>query len=331
MIAAPASIFAQPRPKEIRRSFQIMSAPRDQARTLTDFSQHPPQHNILTGVGWMLVSVLIYGTMNAVSKSLLIEIPVLELVFFRSLFALVPLIPGIRAEGYRAFVSHRPRLQAVRAISGFAALVCFFFAIGHLPLADAVTLGFADAFWINGLSGPLLGEWARGRDWGLVALGFCGVLVILRPGFDVIQPAALAAIGGSLCYAISMITVRKLSTIDTRTVTVLSFTGFSLLMSGATLPWIWVTPTAGAWPVLVAVGLLGGLAQIALIRGFSLAPPPLVAPLGYLSLPLGAFLGYFMWQEIPRPHFFLGALMIIGAGTGLVVQKPLPQPGKPSD
>ncbi len=295
-----------------------MSAPPVRDRIDRDRSGPPVPRDTMAGIGWMLVSVLIYGTMNAVSKSLLSELPVLELVFFRSLFALATLVPGIRTEGYRAFTSHRPRLQAVRAISGFAALVCFFFAIGHLPLADAVALGFADAFWINGLSGPFLGEWARGRDWGLVAMGFCGVLVILRPGLDVIQPAALIAIAGSLCYAISMIAVRKLSAVDTRTVTVLSFTLFSLLMSGAALPWLWVSPSLQAWPVLVAVGLLGGVGQIALIRGFSLAPPPLVAPLGYLSLPLGAGLGFVFWGERPDLFLLIGAGLIVASGLLLI-------------
>jgi uncharacterized membrane protein len=204
----------------------------------------------------MLLAVVLYGFMDALIKIAAGRYPVIEIVFFRSLFALLPLaLLVMRGGGWRSLATRQPRLQALRAVVGFTSLVCFFDAFALLPLADVVAIGFAAPMFITALSVPLLGEQVGWRRWTAVLVGFLGVLIMVRPGSGLVELGALVALAGTLSYAVSIIIIRRLSTTDSSAPTVASFTLLSVVGAGAVLPFYWVAPTPEDWVLLVATRL----------------------------------------------------------------------------
>jgi drug/metabolite transporter (DMT)-like permease len=274
------------------------------------------------GIGFMLLAVTLYGFMDALIKYQAARYPVVEVMFFRSLFALVPLAWLVRrGGGLSSLRTRQPRLQAVRAIIGFVSLICFIEAFALMPLADVVAIGFAAPLFITALSVPLLGEHVGWRRWSAVLVGFAGVLIMVRPGSGLLGVAAFVALLGTLTYALSIITIRRLSATDGNAPTVASFTVFAVLATGAVLPFYWVTPVGTDWIMLVAIGLLGGAAQIAFTHAFSLAPPVIVAPFDYANMLLATMLGYLIWGDVPTAAVLAGAVLVIASGLYIVYRE----------
>jgi drug/metabolite transporter (DMT)-like permease len=274
------------------------------------------------GIGFMLLAVTLYGFMDALIKYQAARYPVVEVMFFRSLLALVPLAWLVRRGGGLASLRTRqPKLQAVRAIIGFVSLICFIEAFSLMPLADVVAIGFAAPLFITALSVPLLGEQVGWRRWSAVLVGFLGVLIMVRPGSGLLGIAAVVALLGTLTYALSIITIRRLSATDGNAPTVASFTVFAVLATGAVLPFYWATPAAGDWIMLVAIGLLGGAAQIAFTHAFSLAPPVIIAPFDYANMLLATMLGYLIWGDVPTATILAGAVLVIASGLYIVYRE----------
>ena len=273
------------------------------------------------GIGFMLLAVTLYGFMDALIKYQAARYPVVEVMFFRSLFALVPLAWLVRRGGLSSLRTRQPRLQAVRAIIGFISLICFIEAFALMPLADVVAIGFAAPLFITALSVPLLGEQVGWRRWSAVLVGFLGVLIMVRPGSGLLGIGAVVALLGTLTYALSIITIRRLSATDGNAPTVASFTVFAVVATGAVLPFFWVTPATGDWVMLVAIGLLGGAAQIAFTHAFSLAPPVIVAPFDYANMLLATMLGYLIWGDVPTATILAGAVLVIASGLYIVYRE----------
>ena len=218
-----------------------------------------PGRQTLAGIGSMVLAVGLFAVMDAIVKWLAETFPLIELIFFRSTFALVPLaIMMARSGGVRLLRVTRPGLHLLRSSVGLVSMYLYFVAYKLLPLADAFALGFAAPLFMTALSVPLLREKVGPRRWMAVAVGFSGVLVMLRPGGELFQLAALVPIAGAFTYALAMVIIRNLSRHDGTIAIVFYFTMFSLLVSGCTLPWIWVAPQGIQWVWLGVMGLLGG-------------------------------------------------------------------------
>jgi len=270
----------------------------------------------------MLLAVLLYGCMDALIKFQSARYPVVEVMFFRSLFALIPLGWLIRrGGGWTALRTRQPRLQAVRALVGFVSLYCFIESFALMPLADVVAIGFAAPLFITALSVPLLGEPVGWRRWSAVLVGFLGVLIMVRPGSGMLGFAAAVALLGTLTYALSIIIIRRLSATDGNAPTVASFTIFAVLATGMVLPFSWVTPAGADWIMLVTLGLLGGAGQIAFTHAFRLAPPVIVAPFDYANMLLATGLGYLVWGDVPTATILAGAMLVIASGLYIVYRE----------
>ncbi|HEV2676005.1 MAG TPA: DMT family transporter [Aliidongia sp.] len=279
-------------------------------------------HQNGAGIASMLLAVLLYGVMDALIKYQAERYPVIEVVFFRSLFALLPLgVLILRGGGWKALATRQPRLQAARAVIGFVSVVCFFEAFALMPLADVVAIGFAAPLFITALSVPLLGEQVGWRRWSAVLAGFAGVLIMVRPGSSLFGAAAGIALLATLSYALSIITIRRLSATDGNAPTVASFTCLSVLISGLVLPFYWVMPTPADWLMLIAAGVLGGAGQIAFTRAFALAPPVIVAPFDYANMLLATVLGFLVWGDVPTLPVFVGAAIVIASGLYIVYRE----------
>ena len=277
---------------------------------------HERIDNTPLGIGSMLASVLFFSLMNVLAKLLMDRFPVTEVMFFRSLFALIPVCLSIHlGKGFAATLYTRhPWGHMGRSLIGLTTMVAMFWSFHLLPLGDAIALNFAAPLFLTALSVPLLSEKVGIHRWTAVLVGFAGVLIIVRPSGDVLNLGAIIALAGALTNALAMIAIRQLSRTEPPDTIVFYFTLLTTVLLGLTLPFSWVTPDPMDWLLLVATGLLGGCGQLMLTRAYSLAPAAVVAPLNYTSLLLAVGFGWLMWGEVPTGTMVIGAAVVMASG-----------------
>jgi drug/metabolite transporter (DMT)-like permease len=270
---------------------------------------------MLRGILYMLAAVLVFAFMDALVKLAAEEHPTGQIIFFRNLFAFIPLYFFIRRAGGVSVLRTRHVAQhVVRSAAGIASMAATFLAFALMPLADVVAIGLSAPIFLTALSVPMLGEQVGWRRWSAVGLGFLGILVITRPGTGVFGFSALIPLGSAALYALAMVQIRKVATREPAATMVFYFTLSATLIGAASLPWQWVTPRPLMLICLIAIGLLGGLAQMALTQAYRLAPVSLVAPFEYVSLPFAALFGYAIWGQVPDRFVWLGAGIVIASG-----------------
>jgi drug/metabolite transporter (DMT)-like permease len=263
----------------------------------------------------MLLQAFLFSAMDALVKLATVRHPTGQIIFFRNLFALVPLYFFIRqAGGLGILRTQRLGQHILRSLGGIASMFCLFLAYAYMPLADAMAIATAGPIFLTALSVPLLGEHVGWRRWAAVFAGFIGILIITRPGSGVFGVAALLPLAGAFFYALAMVQIRKLSTSEPPARIVFYFTIAAVVLGGASLPWQWVTPTPLSLVYLVGIGLVGGFAQMAMTHAFRLAPVAVVAPFDYTALIFATGFGYAIWGQIPDRFVWAGAAIVIASG-----------------
>ncbi|MDJ0894894.1 MAG: DMT family transporter [Alphaproteobacteria bacterium] len=280
------------------------------------------------GIAFMVLSVALFATMDALVKWLGPHYPTMQLVFFRSVFAFVPIAAMLwwsaRRHGTGLATMLRvsnPVGHVLRAAVGLASIYCFFQAFTLMPIADVVAISFAAPLFITALSVPLLGEKVGWRRWSAVLVGFAGVLIMVSPTSGVIQPAALFALGAALFYSVAIIVVRWLSRTDGSAAIVFYFTLAATLVSAACLPFSWVPPRSEDLLLLCAIGLVGGCAQICLTIAFRAAPVAVVAPFEYTAMLWAVGLGWVIWAEVPQDNIWTGAAIVVASGLFILFRE----------
>lgn len=270
---------------------------------------------ILAGIGFMMLGVLLFTGMDAIVKHVADHVPIGQIVFFRNLFAFIPVAIMVhRAGGVRVLKTGNLKGHLTRALFGISAMTCFFLSYKLLPLGEAIALGMSAPLLMTALSVPFLGEKVGPRRWAAVAVGFVGVLAMTRPGVGVFDPAALVPLAAALFYAAAMISIRKLSRSENNVAMVFYFTLFATAISAASLPFAAVWPTGPELAWLIGIGIIGGSAQFMITQAFRLAPVSILAPFDYLALVYAMGLGYVFWNEIPDRYILLGAAIVVASG-----------------
>ena len=277
-----------------------------------------PQAGPRAAIGWMLAATLLFAGMNAAAKALGTGYSALQLIFFRNLFALLPLaVALIRRNGSVAHLhTRRPLGHALRAVAGLASLACFFYAYARLPLAIVSAISFAAPFCVATLSRPLLGEPVGRRRLAGIVIGFVGILVIVRPTAR-LELAVAAAIAATLLYALVMIFMRQLNRTEQPAAIVFYYLISSVALSGVALPVVWTTPDLTGWLLFLSLGLFGGFAQLAMTIAFRHGDAALVAPFDYATILWSTLIGGFGWHEWPGPRLWLGIAIVVGSGLWL--------------
>ncbi|MGE0724270.1 MAG: DMT family transporter [Alphaproteobacteria bacterium] len=290
-----------------------------------------PRDQPLQGILATLVAVALFVAMDALIKWLSARYPTMQIVFFRSLVALIPIaVLAWRTEGLGAMARVNSKsLHLLRCIFGLLSMVCFFHAFRVLPLADVIAIGFAAPLFMTALSVPLLGEKVGIRRWSAVVVGFVGVLIMVRPGGDVVDAGAGIAILGTVFYALTMVVMRRLSRTDATVAITFWFAIAGSIVGAAALPFVWVPPDLAGWLLLAAVGLIGGVAQIFMTHAFRLAPVAVIAPFDYTAMLWGSAVGYAVWGEVPDAWMWAGAVVVAASGLYIVYRETrlrLPRP-----
>jgi len=278
-------------------------------------AQGPAPGQAAIAIGLMVLSTVGFSVMSALSKSVSPPISTFQVVFFRALFALIPLGLFVAlTDGPKLLRTRRPGSHMLRSLAGLASSICYFYAYGRMPLANVAAISFVMPIFVAALSVPLLGERVGMRRTSAILVGFLGVLVMVRPGGDGFTPVSLIMLLGAFLYAIAAIAVRRMSATESSAAIVFYFALTSVVASALTLPWSWSLPSPGQFACLAAIGLIGGLAQISMTRAFGSAPVTVIAPFEYASLLWSTGLGWLFWDEVPDWAVGLGAAIVIASG-----------------
>ena len=285
------------------------------------------------GVVYMIMSVLFFAFMDILIK-ITDEYAVGQVMFFRAVFGLIPIFFLIPKNRLRDFYKTKHfGLHFYRSFFGAIAMAAIFIGLRNLQLAEVTSLAFSGPIWVVIFSMIFLSEKIRTKRWVAVGLGFIGVLIISKPGFNNLNYYYIFPIIFCIGFAGVSILIRKL-TLAGETVWLIAF--YFSVASGlgglATFPLgDWIMPTKYDLVLLILVGLLGGIANLTLTQSYKLAEVTLTTPLKYLSLVFAIIFGFYFFNEVPSINTLLGAGLIV-ISSGIIffrenqLKKPIPLP-----
>lgn len=272
------------------------------------------------GIACMVLAVALFTIMDAFIKWLAeAGYSTMQLVFFRSFFAFIPLSFVVFRGSWRdALAVRNTSGHLIRCAVGICSMAAFFYAYKVMPLADVVAIGFAAPIFVTALSVPLLGEKVGIRRWSACLVGFAGVLLIVRPGAGLFESGALIALAGTVFYAVAAIAVRHLSRTETSTAIVFYFTLTCTVISAVFLPFEWKSPNLTDLALLILVGLIGGTAQLFMTTAFRSVDIAVVMPFEYTAMLWSVGIGYTVWGDVPGLNVWIGAIFVIASGIYIV-------------
>jgi drug/metabolite transporter (DMT)-like permease len=287
--------------------------------------------NPARGIAFKLISAALFAVMQALVRYLGSRYPIGQVVFYRSVFAIVPVVLVYAWRGELAAVvrTERPLGQAGRGVLSIAGMFFNFGAVARLPLVESNAIAFSSPLFTVALAALILSERVRVYRWSAVVVGFVGVLVVLSPHLsgDELTAAIGGATGligvvyaicGSLTNAGTAIQTRRLTQSESTSSIVFYFSLSCALAGLATLPFGWVTPSRGEIAALISIGILGGTGHIFLTESYRFASASLVAPFDYTAMIWALVLGYAMFGETPTSEIVLGSAIIAAAGLFVI-------------
>ncbi len=279
------------------------------ARWAAAFVRLPPN---LQGAGWLLLSAVLFTFSAVLIKRLGAELDGFQVALFRAAAGLMFTLPFLVRAGIGSLKTRQPLLQMVRAVAAAIAIGANFYAVIHLPLANATALSFSRSLFLAPLAIIFLSERVGWRRTAATLAGFLGVLIVLRPTVSV-DVAALAALLAALCVAIAAICVNILSRTD-RPATLLFYSGVvSTLLLFVPAALAWRMPTPEQWFWLIAMGGIAVAAQGCFIRAFAIGEATSLAPIDYTRLLFASIAGFFFFANLPDVWTLSGSAVIIGS------------------
>jgi len=242
--------------------------------------------------------------------------PTTQIMFFRCAVALVPILVIVYLRGGLAVLRTGNRgLHLLRSLLGIGAMGFAFYAYSLMPLAEAVSIMHTAPLFMTALSVVILGEKVGLRRWTAVGVGFAGMLLVVRPGTDMLASGSLYMLLAAMLIACTTILIRHLGRIDDPVCITFYFTlcGVVVSLCGVLLQG-WRAPPPADLGLLCLVGICGGLAQYLMTLGYRHLAVAILAPLRYLTIVFGGIIGYLVWAEIPDPWSLFGIAVIVGSG-----------------
>jgi len=269
----------------------------------------------------MVAAVFIFAIMDSLMKRLSSHYEPVQVSFLRCISSLAFLtVPIVWNRSWHALRPAMPALHLFRAALGITMLGSFIFAVHRLSMAETYAITLCAPLIMTALSGPVLGDRTPPRRWAAIAIGLCGVLVVLRPGQGgfASKIAVLVALGSAVCYAVSAMTTRFLGRRNTNTAMVFWWLVLGAIGSGVLAISAWHPIVEGDWVWLAGVGLSGALGQVWITDAFRRAPPSVVAPFEYMAVLWGFAIDWIFWSASPSQPLVIGAAIIIASGIFII-------------
>lgn len=241
------------------------------------------------------------------------ELPTIEIVFLRAIFTLIATAPFVFRPGKVAWRTNNLSLQVLRGVVGVGSMWMWYYALANMPLADAGVLSFTTPIFIT-IGAALYFREPVGLVRGsAVVIGLIGAVVVLKPGFAVVSPAAIAAVVSSILWAGSLLIAKDLARFDS-TITISFYQPLLVapIAAVATIP-VWVMPSGGAWLALMAMGVVAALGNYAFVQALRMTDASTLMPADYVRLLWMVMWGFFVFGEIPGWSTWLGAALIVGS------------------
>lgn len=286
-------------------------------QNVVNYNAHGRQDRLFLGVLLMAVGETFLVGMGATVKHLSEELPLMQIVFFRNLFAIVFLIPLVLRVGVSHLKTQHLAIHFQRGLFGVLAMLCMFYAFANLRLTEAVLLKATAPVMLSFMAWLVLRERLPALGWCAIGLAFTGVLVIMQPGeIDfTLSLGFYAGIAAALLAALAKVMVRRLGRTEPSEVIVFYFAAFASLCTLPFLTLVWQPATFVQWSFMGLIALLATLGQLCITKAYSLARAGRVAMFSYLSLPIAGLLGWFLWSEVIDMTLVAGTLVIVCAGA----------------
>lgn len=263
----------------------------------------------------MLGSTLAFGVMAVAIRLATAYVPTQEVAFFRNGFGLLALLPMLLRPGRAPLRTQQLPRYFLRSAIGLGSMLCGFWAVGHLPLSQAVSLSYSTPLFVTIAAVLWLGETVRVRRWAAVICGFIGVLVIVRPGHAGFEAGTLVAVLAAVLSALVAIQIKQLTRVDGADTVVFYTYVFWVPLSLVPALFVWVWPVGIAWLWLIATGVFGTVGQLLWTRALRLGEVSALTPISFTQLPLVALFGWWLFDETLDRWTVIGAAIILGSNA----------------
>ncbi|SDG39746.1 DMT family transporter [Pelagibacterium luteolum] len=286
----------------------------------------------MLGIGLKVASVFVFVGMSSIIKGAE-GVPLGQLIFFRSAFALIPvfILLGMRGQLISGFKTNRLGAHILRGCLGTTGMILIFFGLMNLPLPEATTIHYATPLFIVIFSAVFLREKIRMFRWTAVVVGLIGVIIIMWPRLTFLESdagmmspqtlGALSAFTACMISAAAMLTVRNLVKTERSSTIVIYFSLVSAVIGLATLPFGWVALSIEETLILIGAGIAGGVGQILLTESYRHAELTTVAPFEYSSMILSIAIGFIVFSEIPTIEMLIGGTIVTAAGLFIIYRE----------
>jgi drug/metabolite transporter (DMT)-like permease len=267
------------------------------------------------GVVLIVSSTAFFAVSDVITKQLTAALPAGEVAWMRYVIFLLLVAPAVALNGGAALLrSHRPGLQILRGLGMVGSTIAFTHGLRFLPVAEATAINFVSPILIMALSVLILGETVGWRRWSAAAVGFLGVLIVMRPGTGAFQPAAFLPLLAAAVWAGAAVVTRKMSGSDHALTTLAYSAVVGFLVLSALLPFDWVTPGGTEIALGLGIGILSTIAHWFVILAYRHGDASVIAPFSYTQLIAAGALGYLVFGALPDGWTILGASIIAASG-----------------
>ena len=267
----------------------------------------------LHGALLLALSALLFSLMGVVIREASATVNNESVVFFRNLVGVLFFLPLLLVKGVKPFKTQRLKSHMWRTTYGLAAMYCFFYAIAHLPLADAMLFTYSAPVFTPIIAWWWLKEPLSKRIALTTGIGLIGVLMVAKPGNTLFEGQALVGLAASVLAAFAFVSIREMSDTEPAYRIVFYFSLFSAIISAIPLSWSWQPLHAQEYGLLLVVGLLATSSQIVMSKAYGLAPPGVIGPIAYLAIVFAGIIAWLRWGETPDLTFLIGAVLIFSA------------------
>ncbi len=277
---------------------------------------HSGSSHVRRGYLIFAASLAFLPLMDAIAKLLSTRLPVIEIVWARHVVYALAVVPfALLRDGVRGLRSRHPFWQLARGTSMCLASGCFFMAVSRMPVADAMAIFLCYPAVLLPITALVLGERPTARQWSMVACGFIGALIVVRPTFHGLADGAPFAIGSAVLYPLSMVATRRLADessplITTALSALIGAFGYSLVV-----PAVFVVPASGDLWLLLAVGLIAATGHYGIVAAHRYARSSQLAPLGYIEIVGAVAAGAALFGALPTSATWLGIVLIVVSGV----------------
>ncbi|TVV45725.1 DMT family transporter [Thalassolituus sp. C2-1] len=268
------------------------------------------RHPAFLAALWMSGALLSFMLMAISGRELSHSLTTYQILFFRSVIGVLVISILLSRSGWQQIRTQRLKTHWLRNIAHYAGQYGWFYGLAFIPLAEVIAIEFTTPVWTALLAFFLLKERLTGARLQALVLGIAGLLLILRPGAGVLQPAAFAVLGGALGYAFSYIQTKSLTRTDTPLCILFYMTLMQLPFGLVPSVLNWTTLAAETLPWILLVGITAMSAHFCMAHAFRLADATVVVPMDFLRLPLIAVVGYLFYQESIDLFVLAGAVLM---------------------